>query len=507
MSEIDEKMNGVSGGISSPETAQDMQPEVQSDVSPEPDIVQIDKDAKDGQTKCPKCGSTDISTNLKTGKLRCNFCRHEFELERAFEEDEKIDQLEGFSVGTGAADIDMEFDNIVTLKCESCGAEVVIDTSRQGQARCHWCRNTLSINNKLPNGAVPDALLPFKVQKSAAQEKIRDFVEHRKFFAHPTFTKEFTTDNIMSVYLPYMIVDINAHSSYSGTGEKLVRSYEVTVGRDKDGKEETETRYDADAYHVQRNFDIAIDDLTIEASRDKLDTESSEKTTNIINAIMPFDTENCVKFDANFLKNATSEKRDVDVKQIRGFAKEKAKDIAKFAANDTMDYDRGVSWDKEEIDIKGESWKAVYLPIWLYSYLQKKNGKNLLHYVAVNARTEKTMGSVPINYIKLITVSILIALFGGIAAYILGTDAVGVDSDWRWLLTLSGPAFFAVMYSKYRNSDARHYYEIETKHQIRNLKKEDTFFEYRNGLTNSEISGRNDCDLSGSCFKMDEFEV
>ena len=30
-----------------------------------------------GQEKCPKCGSTDISMNKNTGKLRCNFCRHE----------------------------------------------------------------------------------------------------------------------------------------------------------------------------------------------------------------------------------------------------------------------------------------------------------------------------------------------------------------------------------------------------------------------------------------------
>ena len=29
-----------------------------------------------------KCGATDISLNVKTGKLRCNFCRHEFNPEQ-----------------------------------------------------------------------------------------------------------------------------------------------------------------------------------------------------------------------------------------------------------------------------------------------------------------------------------------------------------------------------------------------------------------------------------------
>ena len=48
----------------------------------EPKVVKTDVGAKDGQNKCPKCGATDISTNAKTGKLRCNFCRHEFEPEK-----------------------------------------------------------------------------------------------------------------------------------------------------------------------------------------------------------------------------------------------------------------------------------------------------------------------------------------------------------------------------------------------------------------------------------------
>ena len=45
-------------------------------------VIKTDVGAKDGQTKCPKCGATDISLNTKNGKLRCNFCRYEFEPEK-----------------------------------------------------------------------------------------------------------------------------------------------------------------------------------------------------------------------------------------------------------------------------------------------------------------------------------------------------------------------------------------------------------------------------------------
>ena len=64
-----------------------------------PQVVQTDVGAKDGQNKCPKCGATDISLNVKTGKLRCNFCRHEFEPQKVAGMQEDISNLEGEILG------------------------------------------------------------------------------------------------------------------------------------------------------------------------------------------------------------------------------------------------------------------------------------------------------------------------------------------------------------------------------------------------------------------------
>ena len=188
-------------------------------------IVKTDDGAKDGQNKCPKCGATDISLNVKTGKLRCNFCRHEFNPEQVAGLETDISKLQGEVIGSGAQNIVEDAKDIMTLKCSSCGAEVVIDTASATQARCHWCRNTLSINEQIPNGAIPDAVLPFKISKEEARTQIESFVKKRKFFAHPKFKEEFTTENIMGVYFPYMMVDINAHAYLSGEGERLIRSY------------------------------------------------------------------------------------------------------------------------------------------------------------------------------------------------------------------------------------------------------------------------------------------
>ena len=47
------------------------------------------------------------------------------------------------------------------------------------------------------------------------------------------------------------------------------------------------------------------------------------------------------------------------------------------------------------------------------------------------------------------------------------------------------------MYSKYRNSTARHKYEIETKTQVTNLRKVDNFIKTENRTTRSRTRGAN----------------
>lgn len=449
-------------------------------------VVDTDVGNNSGQDKCPKCGSTDISLNAQTGLLRCNFCRYEFKPEKVEGLETDITKLEGEIVGSGTQDIDENSKDMVTIKCTSCGAEVVIDTSETTQARCHWCRNYLSINEQIPNGAVPDVVLPFKLKKDEARQEIEKFVKNRKFYAHPKFKQEFTTENIMGVYLPYMVVDVNSHAYFSGQGEHEKRRY--TRGSDDNKR----TYYDADLYDVEREFDLTIEGLTVESSSDKINKNSSNKTNNIINSIMPFDIENCVKYNSNYLRGYTSEKRDMDIDDLRQIVDKQSKDVARFAANDTLkQYDRGVRWKTENLNVKGKQWKTAYLPVWLYSYQEKKGDKSILHYVAVNARTKETMGSVPIHMSKLILVSVIVEIIALILMLFVDLDDNG------WVFLLAGPLYYGLMYMKYRNKKARHYHEIETKRKIFNLKKSDVFVKTETGLSNSRIEGANNTRVNG----------
>ncbi len=446
-------------------------------------VLKTGKSEKNGQKKCSSCGSSDISYDINEKKLKCNYCQTKYEQVKLTSIETDLKKLKGKIVGEGIKNIEEDSEDVVTIKCSSCGAEVIIDTNSALQSRCHWCRNTLSINEKIPNGAVPDGLLPFSVKKEEAKLTIENFVGKRKFFAHPKFREEFKSENVMGVFLPYMIVDIYGHSVLIGSGEQLVRRYTVTVGSGDNKR--TETRYDADLFGIKREFNIEVSDLTVESNLDKLTHNNKNKTTNIINSIMPFDLENCVEYNANYIKGYSSEKRNVNIDEIDDLILSQAKDVAKFKINETLKkYDRGVKWDTEHMDIIGEQWIAAYLPVWLYSYQQIKGDNKILHYVAVNGRTKETMGSIPVHIPKLVAVSAVIEIIAGIAMLL-------IDFEYDFIFLAAGVMYYFITYSRYRNQDARHFHERDTKSAYHDLVEEESYIERRRGLTRSTMSGAN----------------
>jgi DNA-directed RNA polymerase subunit RPC12/RpoP len=368
-----------------------------------PDPVALDTSAaelKDGLNRCPKCGSSDIRLKLGSDLLICQFCRHEWHgdrVEEAFGFGEGIDQLRGTVIASGARDIEADTASLMSFKCTGCGAEVTINTESAMTARCHWCRHVFGVNEQISNGAVPDAVLPFHISKDDAVARIRQFVDKRRLFALKAFKDQFTPENVTGVYLPYMIVDSNVSASVSGKGEIQTRQY--TRGTEKNKK----TYYDADIYQVDRQVDFTVDDLTMESSAERGNLDTQTNTNNIINAILPFDTKNALKWNASYLAGFTSEKRNVDVETLRPRLEDQLLSIARAQVEGSVRrYDRGVRWERERVDVHGTRWVSMYLPVWLYSYHQPGRNGGMLHYIAVNGRTGETMGSVPVQQWKLL---------------------------------------------------------------------------------------------------------
>jgi hypothetical protein len=247
-------------------------------------------------------------------------------------------------------------------------------------------------------------------------EKIRAFASKRRLFAHPRFKKEFVPENVLGVYLPYLVIDARAEAAYVGQGEVQTRRWTEKQG------DNSVTYYAADVYHVDRSVAFTVDDLTVEGAADRADFGSGT-TNNIVNTILPFDTKNAVKWNSSYLVGFTSEKRDLDVAELQPVLEDQLLSIGRSQVHDTLaEFDRGVRWEAEKVDVGGSRWVAMYLPVWLYSYYQENT--RMLHYIAVNARTGETMGSVPVSQPRLIAAALTVGTFlEGIAGYILVATA------------------------------------------------------------------------------------
>ncbi len=368
-----------------------------------PDPVALDTRAealKDGVNRCPKCGASEVRLMLGTDVLVCQFCRHQWHgalVEQEYGLGDGIDQLRGTVIASGARDIEAGTASLMSFKCTGCGAEVTINTETTMTARCHWCRHVFGVNEQVANGAVPDAVLPFRISKDDAVSRIRQFVDKRRLFALKAFKDQFTPENVVGVYMPYMIVDSNVSASVAGKGEIKTRQYTRGEGDKK------KTYYDADVYQVERSVDFTVDDLPLESSAERGNLDTKANTNNIINAILPFDTKNALKWNASYLLGFTSEKRTLDVEKMKPRLEDQLLSIARSQVEGSVRrYDRGVRWETEQVDVHGSRWVSMYLPVWLYSYHQPGRNGGMLHYIAVNGRTGETMGSVPVQQWKLL---------------------------------------------------------------------------------------------------------
>ena len=374
-----------------------------------PDPAPIDtaaRELRDGLNPCPKCGSTELRHRPGSDRLICLYCRHEWaatRVEEAFGLGEDIADLRGTQIASGARNIAADAQSLRSYRCGGCGAEVVINTENAMTARCHWCRHVLGVNEQIDNGAVPDAVLPFHIRKDDAVARIRQFVGKRSLFALKAFRDEFTPENVVGVYLPYMVVDARVSADAAGVGEIETRRYTRGEGKEK------QTLYDADVWRVQRHVDFTVDDLTLESSARRGNLDTRVNTHNVINTIQPFDTKNAVKWNASYLLGYTSEKRDRDVQHLMPRLQEQMLSMARAQMQPSVRrFNRGVRWERERMDLKGTRWVSMYLPVWLYAYHQPGPGGGLLHYIAVNGRTGETMGSVPVQQWKLVLAALSI---------------------------------------------------------------------------------------------------
>jgi hypothetical protein len=240
------------------------------------------------------------------------------------------------------------------------------------------------------------------------------------------FKREFTPENVVGVYLPYMVVDANASADVAGFGEVETAPLHPRHRRQQE-----------DLLRRRRLRSSATSTSPPTTSRSRRRRASAAtwrvNTNNIINTILPFDTKNAVKWNASYLTGFTSEKRDQDVArttprledQLLSIARAQVEARGRAATTAACAGSGGPAGARHALGGDVPAGVAVLVP-------PAGRTAGMLHYIAVNGRTGETMGSVPVQQWKLL-----------LAALTVGT-------------------ILGALYRHYRNTDKSHAFERET---------------------------------------------
>lgn len=454
--------------------------------------------------RCIKCGASDAT--FDGSWLTCTFCRYRWNTAVIAQElhlSDGIAELAGTTTLDGAAEVDTHA--LATVKCSGCGAELTLNTEKTLSATCHWCRHVLSMSNAVEPGTVPDAILPFHITQDDALNRMRAYVAERGTHLDDTFVRDFANPAIHAVYLPYLVVDGRVTVRLDGIGW-------VQQGRRRIGKNSYE--YYSDEYNVTREVDLLVDDLAIEARSTRTRLYSAVSTTNILNAIQPFDVANAVRFNAHYLTAGTTfEKRDLSVDDAMSYAADHFATMARGYVGQTVTgYTGGVRWQAEQIAVKGTRWLTVLLPVWIYAYYEPTPRGTVMHYIAVNGRSGETQGSLPMDMAKIkrsaglrgwaiaaiglpfflapipimattgvegLRVSIVPVIFGGVIGIIGATVAYFHTKK---------------LIARHRNADARYHAEYEVRYEPTRCTTDDHFLVRRSNRVGPILDGRNDAD-------------
>ena len=342
--------------------------------------------------QCPACtGPLHYSESL--GKLKCDYCGTEYEVaeieamyakkeEKSVEaqkkaeketEQKKQQQAKAAEEGWDTSDINDDWGKdaagMKSYNCPSCGAELICDETTAATS-CPYCGNPTVVPGQFSGVLKPDYVIPFKVSKKEAIEKLKMHYKGR-----PYLPKSFKDNNhieeIQGVYVPFWMFDGKAsgEASYKATTSKV---YE------KGDEEITETRHE-----VSRAGSIGFEKIPVDAS--------SKMPDDHMDSIEPYDYTGLKEFSTAYLPGFLADKYDVSVKDSQKRADTRCASTLEDALRGTVTGYDSCTLEHKQIDLKRGKVHYALLPVWMLH--TKWNGQDFLF--AMNGQTGKMVGDLP----------------------------------------------------------------------------------------------------------------
>ncbi|MCR4938824.1 MAG: hypothetical protein K5930_01785 [Treponemataceae bacterium] len=320
--------------------------------------------------KCPAC-TGPVHFSEKTGQLVCDFCGSSYTVEQ-------MDEIYGKKVEEQAKQepepqpADVVDSGMKAFNCPSCGAQLFCDSTTVATS-CPYCGNPTVIPCQFKEKRMPDYVLPFRLDKNAAKQALKDHYKGKRFL--PTaFSDENHIDEIKGVYVPFWLFDgkVDADVTFDASSSTV-----RTTGK----KEITTTKH----YRLKRKGAVSFTRIPEDAS-EKMDDAQMD-------SIEPFDFDELKEYSSSYLPGFLAESFDVEEDACLDRVQNRIEPtVINMMEKDINVYDT-LTVASKQINFTKTGCKYAFIPVWLLS--TKWKDKNFLF--AMNGQTGKFVGDLPID--------------------------------------------------------------------------------------------------------------
>jgi DNA-directed RNA polymerase subunit RPC12/RpoP len=269
------------------------------------------------------------------------------------------------------------------FECQSCGA-----TTESGQiaGACPFCSGAL-VATGTPDGLIaPEAVVPFRMDKSAATTSFGTWIKSRWFAPNALKKLAVLQGGLQGVYTPHFTYDADTDTAY--TGRRGVDRTETYTTTDSQGNSQTQTRTVTDWYPASGNVVRFFNDVLIPATTKVVPRKLAKAG--------PWALESSVPYQPEYLAGYSALRYDVDPP--------KALDEAKAGMAKVIEQDcrRDIGGDHQQVTSMDTRYanlmfKLLLLPIWIAAYSYGTQ----TYQVIVNAQTGEVLGDRPYSKVKI----------------------------------------------------------------------------------------------------------
>lgn len=335
---------------------------------------------------CPECGG-DAEWNAAKQALACPYCGHILPWSPGeAREGETIKEHDLINALRSTANEDRGWGEAKrSVKCQSCHAIMVFDSTRQAQ-RCEFCGSPAIVPHEEARDAItPESLLPFRLSQAQVRDLLRKWYGSH-WLAPSKLKKAALTDTLHGIYLPYWTFDAYVHADWRA--EAGYHYFEPETYRDAHGRLHTrmvqKTRWVPAAGELDHFFD---DDLV---------PGTVGVPLKLLRKVEPFPTTKELKpYDPAFVRGWVVERYQVDLRRAAeiNLKQMEAAVYAMCASRVPGDTHRHL---RVATEYRGRTFKHILVPVWLATY----NYGRKTYQIVVNGYTGRIAGQFPISWLK-----------------------------------------------------------------------------------------------------------